>query len=436
MSIKQNFPEVSPSLLLDFANSRTLDPKITFTRASVGTYVASNGLIKTAAADEARFDHDTETGESLGLLIEESRTNLVTYSEDISTWGKSNVAVSSQSVSNPFGYSNVYRVRGSSSLNRGHSVGPSPSVSVPANTLHTTSVYVKGEGTGSDAGKIQIRIGGIGFRVGVVNFDLFSNQSSAPQGLSGTSSSSDTWSINDYGMQPVGDGWYRIWMTHESNATSSVGFLNITSLSAKDHSSLSRTFWYTASNTGGFYMVGAQVEAGSFKTSYIPTSGSTVTRAQDTTKITGTNFTDFYNQSEGSFSAQFKGGQRYNLNNTTDQWSRVVGYKSGTNHTFLSSHTGGTNRYHTYNGPNQVNQINGPEHISEFAKASVGYGTDTLSLATKIDVSSGSFITPTDVDAIFIGNDGSSQYPLNGYIKQLSYYPKRLTDAQLQNLTK
>jgi len=67
MSINQNFPEVSPSLLLDFANSRTLDPRITFTRSSIGTYVASNGLIKTAAADEPRFDHDPETGESLGL---------------------------------------------------------------------------------------------------------------------------------------------------------------------------------------------------------------------------------------------------------------------------------------------------------------------------------------------------------------------------------
>ena len=82
MSINQNFPEVSPSLTLDFANSRRLDPRITFTRSSTATYVGSNGLIKTAPVDEARFDHDPETLESLGLLIEESRTNLISYSQD------------------------------------------------------------------------------------------------------------------------------------------------------------------------------------------------------------------------------------------------------------------------------------------------------------------------------------------------------------------
>ena len=51
MSISQNFPEVYTSLTLDFANSKTLDPRITFTRSSTGTYVGADGLIKTASAD-------------------------------------------------------------------------------------------------------------------------------------------------------------------------------------------------------------------------------------------------------------------------------------------------------------------------------------------------------------------------------------------------
>ena len=76
-----NFPTIEPSLRLDFANARALDPRITFTRASVATYVGKDGLIKTAGEDEARFDHDPTTGESLGLLIEESRTNLLPQSQ-------------------------------------------------------------------------------------------------------------------------------------------------------------------------------------------------------------------------------------------------------------------------------------------------------------------------------------------------------------------
>ena len=82
MSIKSSYPTDSPSLVLDFANSRRLDPRITFTRAQTGnisSYMGPDGLIKYAGPDQPRFDHryNSVTGEveSLGLLIEESRVN-------------------------------------------------------------------------------------------------------------------------------------------------------------------------------------------------------------------------------------------------------------------------------------------------------------------------------------------------------------------------
>jgi hypothetical protein len=70
-SAELDFPNVLPTLDLDFANSKTLDPRIDFTRASGGSYVGADGLIKYAGVNEARFDHDPVTGESLGLLVEE-----------------------------------------------------------------------------------------------------------------------------------------------------------------------------------------------------------------------------------------------------------------------------------------------------------------------------------------------------------------------------
>ena len=99
------FPSVRPTLDLDFANSKTLDPRITFTRASGGSYVGADGLIKYAGVNEPRFDHDPVTGESLGLLIEESRTNLFLRSEEfnISPWILSRVTISSNVISSPFG---------------------------------------------------------------------------------------------------------------------------------------------------------------------------------------------------------------------------------------------------------------------------------------------------------------------------------------------
>ena len=72
----------SAPLDLRFALLKTLDSRVTFTRASTGTYVGSDGLIKTATTNEARFDHNPTTGESLGLLVEEARTNLLLRSEE------------------------------------------------------------------------------------------------------------------------------------------------------------------------------------------------------------------------------------------------------------------------------------------------------------------------------------------------------------------
>jgi len=77
------YPTIMPAITLDFANSKRLDNRINFSRSTAGTYRDSDGLIKTAPANVARFDHD-ENGRCLGLLIEPSRTNSIQYSEDFS----------------------------------------------------------------------------------------------------------------------------------------------------------------------------------------------------------------------------------------------------------------------------------------------------------------------------------------------------------------
>lgn len=71
-----------------FATDNTLGPSSTFTRATVGTYVDANDRVVYTGLNEPRFIHDPETGESLGLLIEEERTNLLLHSNDFtqSNW--------------------------------------------------------------------------------------------------------------------------------------------------------------------------------------------------------------------------------------------------------------------------------------------------------------------------------------------------------------
>ena len=100
-----------PTLDQRFAKDTSLVDKvsgqnlITFSRASSGTYVDSDGLIKTAVTDAPRFDHDPETGESLGLLIEESRTNQLLYSQEFDNawWLKANSVITANAVTSPAG---------------------------------------------------------------------------------------------------------------------------------------------------------------------------------------------------------------------------------------------------------------------------------------------------------------------------------------------
>ena len=184
---------------------------------------------------------------------------------------------------------------------------------------------------------------------------------------------------------------------------------------------------------------GDQVEVGTFPTSYIPTSGSSATRTQDNASITGASFNNFYNQTEGTIVSRFKGGRRFIAPSTTDNWSRVVGYGPGNRALLSSGNYAGNNNIHIYNGTQTHNIFLGPDHINGFTTAAVGFGSNSATLADAgyvADTDAGGWTTPT-VDQFVLGNDGSGQYPLNGYIDKIHYYhPQRLTNDQLQNLTK
>ena len=85
------------SLDLQFATDKTLTarkgPTPVFTRASTATFVGSDGLIQSAAINATRFDHDPVTLACKGLLIEESRTNLVFPSDALTTQTRTVTAV-------------------------------------------------------------------------------------------------------------------------------------------------------------------------------------------------------------------------------------------------------------------------------------------------------------------------------------------------------
>jgi hypothetical protein len=145
-----DYPEVRPTLDLNFARVKALDPRITFTRASGGSYVGADGLIKLAGVNEARFDHDPVTGESLGLLVEESRSNSLKYSNAFSTGGAANwtivstTCVFTQNATGPDGVANsAWTIDDQSIASDGAGFEQALTITPSASTNYCLSIFAK-----------------------------------------------------------------------------------------------------------------------------------------------------------------------------------------------------------------------------------------------------------------------------------------------------
>ena len=192
---------------------------------------------------------------------------------------------------------------------------------------------------------------------------------------------------------------------------------------------------YSAGTT--IIALGGQVEAGAFPTSYIPTSGSTETRSPDSVTMTGDNFSDWYNQSEGTVyvSQKLKAVQDTNRNNLVY---------------LINADGNGTDYFYNTNKGNQHIFVfgDGGTNYSRFGESSDS--TDST-IAWAYDVSGDDFKayyngieatnetdnnTPsaTSHNQLELGATAGAKY--NGHISKLSYYPTRLSNDQLQNLTK
>lgn len=256
-----------PSLDLRFAENKSLvDARtgsnlVTFTRASTGTYVGADGLIKTAAVNEARFDHNPTTGESLGLLVEEQRTNLLLWSEgfDNASWTKTLATVTADAGIAPNGLIVADKLVGNSSVDN-HYVQQNIA-GATSGTSYTSSVYAKA----AEISRIEI-LHAVGATLYAQGFDL-SNGTLLTRVTAGTTAATGGF------IQPVGNGWYRCGITQTSDGTS--GAIRVTLRSGS-------TIGFDATSQG-VLIWGAQLEVGAFPTSYIPTLPTFVSRASTAT---------------------------------------------------------------------------------------------------------------------------------------------------------
>ena len=192
---------------------------------------------------------------------------------------------------------------------------------------------------------------------------------------------------------------------------------------------------YNATSSTGQVKIlawGAQLEAGAFPTSYIPTSGSTVTRAADLASITGTNFSSWYNQSEGTMfirdkvnpSASYS--MAWVLQNTTN-------LNDGSVSNYLYTPSGSWILDSRNTGVNfDLSQSNVP---GTFVKRAAGLKNGDLALALNGSISTSQTGTITASTSLLYIGQRPLFYFYNGHIARLTYYPYRLPDATLQEIT-
>ncbi|WP_028521958.1 phage head spike fiber domain-containing protein [Runella limosa] len=376
------FPSVRPTLMLDFANSRSVSREITFARNSIATYFDARGIMRTAAPNVPRIDFDPLTGECLGLLGEESRTNLLLHSNNLGTRSLKPGLTITENITSPDASSSAIRIDIQEGEDKFIRVSPPTNLTLAEGDKYTFSVFAWAP--------TQIKISIYLFikspliNISIATFML----TSVPTRYS------VTLTVNGYTTQNSID--CRI-------DTEAEGAAEI--------------------NSGTFFLWGAQLEKGAFPTSYIPTASTTVTRAADVPSVVGGAFSRFYNANQGTFYVEARGG-RESFGVVISSGSNAIIGRVGP--TLIESNDG-TSYF----------SITGTDIAENWKKVAMafqsGVGRRLCVNASNVATTS-NYSTAMLINAMYIGAKNGQHY-WNGHIKRLYYYPYALSDSQLQALT-
>jgi hypothetical protein len=373
------------------------------TAASPSTYTRNFG-----GRFPPRFDYDPVTLAPRGLLIEEQRTNLVTRSEefDNAAWQKTGVTVTANATTSPDGTVDADKLV-EDSTSAAHQTFNGP-ISISAGSTYTYTVYAKA------AERSWFAISAWDTSERFTFFNLAT-------GVVGTNAVGNTATIT-----PVGNGWYRCTVTRTVSAASTYGQFFV--------STADNVVSYTGTAGSGVFIWGAQLEAGAFATSYIPTVASQVTRTADSAAITGANFSPWYNQSEGTFVAE---ATFFGLNKGLSDGLLAASIGTSAENTALFR-TGAANNIAGIMRDGSSDQaVYTVAMAGQPVKVALAYATNNTGYALNgtAQATDTACTVPT-VDRLLIGAVyAAGDFPTNGHIRSIRYYPTRLTNAQLQALT-
>ena len=364
------------------------------------------------------------TGESKGLLIEEARTNIQRHSETFgTTWSATGCSVSGPSAIAPDGTNAAVTIIDDTTTARHGPFDQTNTITSGSN--YTLSCYLK-KNYGTDYAQIHFNSGSVGNAWVAVLVNLANG--TVENAVAGSSAN-----LVGSGIEDVGNGWYRAYVTGNYASTEAHVKVLISNTASPSHDGYGNIN-YTGAYTRSILVWGAQLEQGSFPTSYIPTSGSTVTRSLDGAEITGTSF-DFFNNQESTLYSEidmtYSGGASKGI-------LSVNGDISGTSGRLLNMYLSQGLQFYFDNYSFGNVTVSGNGGPTPPTKVALSFSTTEYIIAvdgSQVSNPTGSYYMDQATNLKIGGAYNSDSYPLNGHLKKIACYPQQLTSATLQALT-
>lgn len=382
------------------------DGDFTVSVPATSTRVNKDGLVESVAANQARLSYDPSNPQDPHLLLEPTRTNLQVYSEqfDNAAWTKSNCSVSANQTTSPDGATTADKIIENSGTG---SKKVYDSITTSIGTAYTWSVFLKAD----TRSKVRLNIFGAYAEFDVTNQTLLTQSG-----------------ITSYKIEDYGNGWGRFSITETANASSTLTYVYL----LDDAGNVS----YTGDGASGLFAFGAQLEAGSYATSYIPTSGSAATRTVD--YASGAGDVNTFNDSEGTLFIEAAA-----LGN--DNTYRVINISDGTTSNRVLIQLGNSNNQIRADlivgGTTQSSFSTTSYDFTNYNKIAIRYKLNDVAMfvnGTQVgttDTSANVFSSGT-LDRIDFQNGSlGSTFYFRGKLKQLMYFDTGLTNTELQTLT-
>lgn len=404
---------VLPRLALDFTTG-TLDPRVTVARAlNTATRVNNSGFIEAVNADLPRFDYAPITLQPMGLLIEETRQNLLLQSENfnVSPWTKVTCSVSSDAIAGPDNTLSADKLIPDNGVTISATTVRQDITKAASALTYTMSVF----GKAAEYDRLRIRCqdsGGSANRADVV-VNISTGEIVTAAAVAGTFTNPSA-KVTAYG-----NGFFRIQLTFTTGTDT---FLRIQLIPLDSTAT-------TGDGVKGVFIYGAQLELGAFATSYIPTTTVRLSRNADVVSMTGTNFSSWWVATNGAAAVRAQ-------QSTTSGTRPWIQFDDNTSNNIIALRGNTTNpELYIKATTDQATIDAGTIAANTNYGASGAWNTNSCAAAINgaTAVTDDSATIPAVTQAR-LGSDGTNY--LNGWLQNIRYWPQRITNAEVQAFSK